>query len=290
MTDAVLPDFVIAGNVVRDITPAGWAPGGTAVYAAAVARGLGRRVGVVTAAPADVVAAGLSPDVAVVRVDVPEATSYENVYASTGRVQYLRAAGSPIPPEVLPAAWAEARVALLGPVFHEVRPELAARFRGTVGVCGQGFLRRAGPDGRVSPMPPEEWNALPVLRHARVLFLSEEDLAGGASGAVPAGWLDAVPITVLTAGRRGAHIHQGGQWRFIPAFPVNEVDPTGAGDSFAAGFMVALDEGADIAGAAGFAAAVASYTVEAPGHQSPSREAVQNRLAGSTFQVPRPSA
>ena len=45
---ALVPDFVVCGNVVRDIVPGGWAPGGTAVYAAVVARGLGRRVGVVT--------------------------------------------------------------------------------------------------------------------------------------------------------------------------------------------------------------------------------------------------
>jgi sugar/nucleoside kinase (ribokinase family) len=136
-------------------------------------------------------------------------------------------------------------------------------------------------------MPPEEWDALPLLRHARVLFLSEEDLNGGDPAVVPAAWLDAVPITVLTAGRRGARIHEGGRWRVIPAVPVNEVDPTGAGDSFAAGFMIALDEGAETAAAGRFAAAVASFTVEAPGHQSPSREVVRARLAGSTFQVPR---
>src|SRR5215218_9778093 len=109
---APVPDFVIAGNVVRDIVPGGWEPGGTAVYAAAVAYGLGRRVGVVTAAPADVVAAGLPADVAVARADAAEATSYENVYTAAGRVQYLRAPGAAIPPETLPAGWADAPAAL----------------------------------------------------------------------------------------------------------------------------------------------------------------------------------
>jgi hypothetical protein len=257
------------------------------VYAAAVARGLGRRVGVVTAAPADVVAAGLPVGVAVARADVPEATSYENVYTAAGRIQYLRASGSPIPPETLPPAWAAAAIALLGPVFHEVGGKLAARFRGSVGVCGQGFLRRAGPDGRVTPMPPQEWDAGPILRHARVLFLSEEDLGGGPGAEVPTPWLSATPITVLTAGWRGARVYEAGRWYDVPAFAVEEIDPTGAGDSFAAGFMIALDDGAEAVEAARFGAAVASLTVEAPGHQSPSREAVRARLAGSTFQVPR---
>ena len=252
-----------------------------------MARGLGRRVGVVTAAPAELVAAGLPADVAVARADTAEATSYENVYTSAGRIQYLRAPGSPIPPETLPPAWEDARVALLGPVFHEVGAALAARFRGSVGVCGQGFLRRVGADGRVTPMPPRGWDAPPLLRHARVLFLSEEDLGGGPDAGVPADWLSATPITVLTAGWRGARVHEGGRWYDVPAVPVEEVDPTGAGDSFAAAFMAALDDGADAAEAARFAAAVASFVVEAPGHVSPSREAVAYRLAGSTFQVPR---
>jgi sugar/nucleoside kinase (ribokinase family) len=260
---ALVPDFVICGNVTRDVVPGGWAPGGTAVYAAAVARGLGRRVGVVTAAPADVVAAGLPEGVAVARADVAVATSYENVYTAEGRIQYLRAPGSPIPPETLPPAWAGARVALLGPVFHEVGAALAARFGGLVGVCAQGFLRQA---------------AAPILRHARVLFLSQEDVAGG--DGVPSAWLEAVPITVLTAGWRGARVHEDGRWRQVSAFPVVEVDPTGAGDSFAAGFLVALDEGADPIEAARFGAAVASFTVEAPGHQSPNRDTVNARLRG----------
>ena len=183
-------DFVICGNVTRDRTPDGWAPGGTAVYAAAVARGLGRRVGVVTAAPVDVVAAGIAPEVAVARADVPEATSFENIYTADGhRVQYLPAVGTPIPPETLPPAWADAPVVLLGPVFHEVSPALAERFSGSVGVCAQGFLRQTDVNGRVTLMAPDAWDALPVLRHTRVLFLSEEDLAGAPDRAVPPAWL-----------------------------------------------------------------------------------------------------
>jgi hypothetical protein len=280
------PDFVICGNVVRNVTPDGWMPGGTAVYAAAVARGLGRRVGVVTAAPPDVVAAGLPPDVAVVRADVPLATSDENVYTPQGRVQYLHAPGSPIPAETLPAAWEAAPVALLGPIYHEVSVALAERLRGRVGVCAQGFLRRAGPDGRVRLMPPQEWDALPLLRHAHVLFLSEEDLAGAADRRLPQSWLDAVSVTVITAGQDGARLYAGGRWHTVPAVPVEEVDPTGAGDSFAAAFMVAQDEGAAAVEAARFAAAVASFTVETRGPAGATREQALARIS-STSHVPR---
>ena len=277
---ALVPDFVVCGNVVRDIVPAGWAPGGTAVYAATVTRGLGRQVGVVTAATADVVA-GLPADVAVARHAVPESTSYENVYTPEGRLQYLRAPGSPIPPETVPQAWTGAAIVLLGPVYHEVGAGVAGRFTGSIGVCGQGFLRQTAPDGRVTPMPPGQWDALPVLRRARVLFLSEEDLAGSDGQEIPGAWLEAVPIVVLTAGWRRANVDTQGRWRSVPAFPAEEVDPTGAGDSFAAAFMVALDEGADAIEAARFAAALASFTVEARGPQAPSRGMVEARVTSA---------
>ena len=280
------PGFVVCGNIVRDIVPGGWAPGGTAVYAATVARGLGRQVGVVTAATADVVAAGLPADVAVARHDVPESTSYENVYTPQGRIQYLRAPGSPIPPDTVPSAWTEAAIVLIGPVYHEVGVDLTERFTGSIGICGQGFLRQTAADGRVTPMPPRRWNALPVLRHARVLFLSEEDLAGGdRQGNVPGAWLEAVPIVVLTAGWRGANVYTERRWWSVPASPADEVDPTGAGDSFAAAFMVALDEGADPIEATRFAAALASFAVEARGPQAPTRAAVIARVS-SEFRAP----
>jgi sugar/nucleoside kinase (ribokinase family) len=272
------PDFVVVGNVVRDVTPDGWVAGGTAVYACAVALGLGRRVGVVTAAPADVVAAGLPPDAAVARAGVTAATSYENVYTPEGRVQYLRAAGEPVPPETLPEAWTHARAVLLGPVYHEVGTALAGRFSSRVGLCAQGFLRRAGPDGRVSPLPPREWDAAPLLRRVSVLFLSDEDLRAGSG--VPPAWLDAVPLTVLTAGRHGARVYSRGRWWRVAAHPAREVDPTGAGDSFAAAFLVALDEGAEPVEAARFAAVVASFTIEGVGPQSPTREQVELRRRG----------
>jgi hypothetical protein len=279
---AALPDFVIVGNVARDVVPGGWRPGGTAVYAAHVARGLGRRVGLVTAATEDVVRAGLPDDVPVVRHPAAVSTSFENVYTAAGRVQYLRAAGEPVPAGAVPETWAPARVVLLGPVFHEVDGSVAERFHGVIGVCVQGYLRGVGADGRVEPQPPDTWDAAPLLRRARVLFLSEEDIALDAAGDILATWARAVPILVVTDGRHGARIHAEGIWRHVPAFTVRDVDPTGAGDAFAAGYLVALDEGADPWAAARFAAAAASFVVEAVGPVTPARAAVERRVREGT--------
>jgi 1D-myo-inositol 3-kinase len=271
----MLPDFVIVGNIAWDRVPAGRRPGGTAVYAAAVACGLGRRVGLVTAAPTDAITA-LPPGVAVVRHPAATCTTFANVYTPAGRVQYLRDAGTPIPAALLPAAWTAARIVVLGPVYHEVDAATATRCAGIVGVCAQGYLRAVDADGRVRPLPPSRWQADLVLRHARALFVSEEDLAGAK---VPATWTATVPLVVVTAGRRGARLHHAGTWTHIPAFPAREVDPTGAGDAFAAAFLVALDEGAEPVEAARFAAAVAALVVEGEGPVIPRRADALRRMA-----------
>jgi 1D-myo-inositol 3-kinase len=201
----------------------------------------------------------------------------ENVYTPDGRVQWLRSPGERIPAALLPRAWEAARVALIGPLYHEVDAAVIERFRGLVGVCGQGFLRAADAAGRIRPLPPAAWDAAPILRHARALFVSVEDL-GGEEGAVAA-WTELVPVLAITAGGAGARVYACGEWRHVPAFPAREVDPTGAGDAFAAAFMVALDEGADPWAAARFAAAAASFVVEAPGAVRPDRATVQARMA-----------
>ncbi len=269
-------DFVVVGNVARDLVPGGWRAGGTAVYAAVTARGLGRRVGVVTAAPAEVLAAAPLTGVTVVRVPATESPTFENVYTPAGRVQYLRAAGEPVPEAAVPEAWRAARVALLGPVYHEVDVATAARFTGLRGLCAQGYLRRADADGRIRPLPPDAWPTADI-RGIDVLVVSEEDLGGRANG-VLAAWAAQVPVLAVTLGRRGARVRAQGVWQHIPACPAREVDPTGAGDAFAAALLIALDEGAEPWQAARFAAAAASLVVEAEGPVAPEREAVQARM------------
>ena len=210
-----MPDFIIIGNVARDLTPDGWRAGGTPVYAAAVALGLGWSVGVVTAAEADVVAAGLPPQVDVVRAPVTQCTTFENIYDHGRRTQYLRAPGSHIPDDLMPRSWENGRVHLVGPVYHEVRAALVRRCRGIVGVCGQGYLRATTAEQRVVPLPPATWEAAAVLAGVRALFVSTED-TGPNVGEQLAAWSKLVPLLVLTDGRNGSRIATGPDiWLFL---------------------------------------------------------------------------
>jgi fructokinase len=54
------------------------------------------------------------------------------------------------------------------------------------------------------------------------------------------------PIVVLTMGARGVLLSEEGKLTRIPARPIKVVDATGAGDSFWAGFLVALLDGSPL--------------------------------------------
>lgn len=73
---------------------------------------------------------------------------------------------------------------------------------------------------------------------------------------------------LLKLGARGCLIAQGNRWKeLVPAFPVNAVDTTGAGDAFNAGFAVGLMRGLAVTHSAVFASAVAAISVTRTGAQ-----------------------
>ncbi len=88
-------------------------------------------------------------------------------------------------------------------------------------------------------------------------------------------------IVVLKEGARGSRVFTAAEELHIPAFPVTEVDPTGAGDSFCAAFTVALLEGMPLAEAGRFANAVGALavTVKGPMEGAPTRAQVEAFLA-----------
>jgi ribokinase len=78
-----------------------------------------------------------------------------------------------------------------------------------------------------------------------------------------------VKNVLLKLGARGCLIAQPNHLKkLIPAFPVNAVDTTGAGDAFNAGFAVALMRGLPITQSAVFASATAAISVSRHGAQS----------------------
>ena len=103
-----------------------------------------------------------------------------------------------------------------------------------------------------------------LLAGIDVAFLSDEDLTNQAE-LLPL-LCDAIPMVVLTHGREGAEVWSGNQRvAGVGVYPTMAVDPTGAGDTFAAAFMVTLAAGGSIEWAARNGAAAGSIIVEAEG-------------------------
>ena len=120
-----------------------------------------------------------------------------------------------------------------------------------------------------------------------VLILSHDDLLPFADGnradadAILTLWSMRVPLLVATDGRHGATLFQHGVTERFPAYIANEVDPTGAGDVFAAAFLAHLYRHGDARKAVDFANCVASLSIEEQGASGiPTMEEVEKRLMG----------
>ena len=103
-----------------------------------------------------------------------------------------------------------------------------------------------------------------VIGKASILALNEgeaDQLFAAMPGPLP------VEGLLITRGAKGAEYRdlKSGQSWHQPAFPVNPVDTTGAGDTFAGYFAAALDRGEDIAEALRLASAAAALKVTRPG-------------------------
>jgi 1D-myo-inositol 3-kinase len=291
---ATPPDFLVVGHVTKDLLPdGGYTIGGAATFASLTAQRLGLRAGIVTSAAPDLLARlpDALPDVAIAAAPAAESTAFENIYHNGHRRQYLRGRAAPLGPDDVPAAWRAARIVLLGPLAQEVAPELATLFPGALlGASPQGWLRRWDADGLVSPTA---WaSAAAILPHLHALILSREDLIAHNSGeaqleVVLSDWARQTPLLVLTEGVEGATLHSSGKTRHFRAFPTREVDPTGAGDVFAAAFLIQYALGQDAAAAMRFANCAASFVVEQPGTAGiPTPQQVAARMRRSSVSQP----
>jgi sugar/nucleoside kinase (ribokinase family) len=261
------PIVLVCGNVTLDRRGEGLVPGGTAYYAARALAALGARVRVVTAAGADFPRDALA-GIEVAWVAAPATTRFVNVYAPDGkRSQRVEAAAPPLSPADVPAAWRDADALLLGPILRETPlPELAHAARARVTLLGlQGLVRRVRPDGVVEQ---PAWDPAPgALAGIDAVSLGEDEVR--AQGDLVARLAAAVPLVAFTHGRKGSELLARGRVRRVGVHPAaREVDPTGAGDVYAAGLALGLARGEAPEEAARLGAAAASIVVEGVGGET----------------------
>jgi sugar/nucleoside kinase (ribokinase family) len=129
------------------------------------------------------------------------------------------------------------------------------------GATIQGWLRKWDATGKIAPQGMD-WDQLAAVD---AVIMSDADIRGFETAIPRISAL--VEVLVVTQGAAGALVFQGNKTYHFPAWPVREVDATGAGDVFAAAFLVKYAETRDIARATGFAHAAASFVVEGIGNR-----------------------
>jgi tagatose kinase len=112
---------------------------------------------------------------------------------------------------------------------------------------------------------------LPSLGEAAMLTGAADDDTGCRA------WAAQGKTVVLKMGEKGCRIYAGTEVMGVPGYNVDEIDPTGAGDSFCAGFTVALFEGKSLYDAGRFANAVGALAVTklGPMEGAPTRPEVE---------------
>jgi sugar/nucleoside kinase (ribokinase family) len=272
-----MPRLLGLGHVTWDRREGVDVLGGTVAYAALAARKLGWQAAVATSAGPELDPERDLPGVSVFWSRGRSTTRFRNAYEPGGtRQQLMTARADDVDLGVVPEEWREPDALLLAPVAGEVGPRVALGFGAeVVGAAAQGWLRGVDAEGRVYPRVWEDPAAL--LAGVHVLFLSRHDLPR-AEDEVPA-LLGLVPIVILTRGWEGLTLHTRQGQHPVPSLPRPEVDPTGAGDVFAAGFLLRYHETGDPLEAAAFAACAASCVVEGVGASSlGDRAEVERRL------------
>jgi hypothetical protein len=264
-------DYVAIGHICADLQPDGsMRLGGTALFAALTAHRLGLRTAIVTACAPDFDLSALPEDVLLVRQPSAATTIFENRYHADGRTQLLHGRAATIDADLVPHTWRDA------PIVHEVPATIAALFpHALIGVTPQGWLRTVQPNKVVTTTPSVLLElALPGVR---VVIVSEEDVQGDET--LVRRLAQHVELLLLTRAERGATVFEGETATDVAAFPAAVVDPTGAGDVFAAALFLALQQGHTAVAAARWACAAAACAIEGPGISTlPTQQDVERRL------------
>ncbi len=258
------------GHITRDIVDgAGPRPGGGVFYAARALARLGADAHVeasCSAAHRPVLVPPLEAfGVPTTWHESSSTTEYSFHYEGERRIMWQDTVGDPWTPEQAVAAagaavWIDVCALTRTDFASETLAVLAAGGRQLL-VDLQGFVRTA----TIGPLHTDE-HIGDVLHHVAVLKLNDEEaetLVGSAEPEKLHGLR--VPEVILTLGSEGSWVVTPDLVEHVPAVPVDEdVDPTGAGDTYSVTYIVQRAAGAEPVEAARVAAATVSEFLAAP--------------------------
>jgi sugar/nucleoside kinase (ribokinase family) len=297
------PDLVVAGNLLIDdiVLPSGETlmgiPGGAVLYSALAASLWGARVGVLSVRGVDYPEAALDAlvvrgvDLAGVRAITAPGLRTWLLYERHGR-RVVHQLGCPSHeevsprPEDLPTPWRGAAAVHIAPMPFAVQAPLVRTLRQAM----PSALFSIDPHEPVADQSLAAWRTL--LANVGAVFVSEDELRledvandpGAALQRLGGGALRG--IAAIRLGARGGRLiefradaHDAYEWRGWGG-PV--IDTTGAGDAFAAGFLIGRVRGEPIERCCAMGVVSASFAIEergVAGLLAATREDAARRLA-----------
>jgi sugar/nucleoside kinase (ribokinase family) len=195
------------------------------------------------------------------------------------------------PIEHVPDICSQAKAIIIAPILQETSPTLIEQIHtlsdAPLFLDPQGLMRRVGPHGRIEHFcPPELAQVAPLCRVIKANELEAEAITGINPRADGAGALDRMKalgceIAIITLAEAGSLIDDGQDQYVIPAYSTEARDPTGAGDTYMAGFIHSyLHNPQDLYLAGCYGSATASIWIEHTGPDAPvTRDEVERRVA-----------
>ena len=254
-----MTEIAAIGHLSRDVVGGGEPrPGGTVFYATRALARLGADAVVTASCAATDREALLRPleafGLPVTWYESSRTTEYRFRYEGDRRLLFQDAVGDPWSAEQARAGGGDATWVHVGALVRtDFPPETLAALAEDgriLLVDGQGLVRTPalGPlriDGEVGS----------ALSHVTILKLDDEEAEALAGGTQPGRLLAlGVPELILTLGSQGALVLTPTLTEHVPAVELDpDVDPTGAGDTFSAAYLVARARGAEAVEAARFA-------------------------------------
>lgn len=255
-------DYLIIGNITKDNTSDGAELGGTSSYAALCAHNLGQRTAMVTGIGEDAPSLASLDGVEIARISHKNTDSFENVYEGNIRRQRWLAQGARITAGDVPRSWRQAFIVHFAPIGQELSPALSAEFPNSMRCATlQGWLRGWDTAGNVTFKVHSELMA--HLSQFDIAVASLSDFFG--DELLMRQMLSTVKLGIETLGAEGCRIYRHGKITHLSTIAQPEVDPTGAGDVFAAAFFIRYGQTKDALLAAKFANACASLSVGGKG-------------------------
>jgi len=184
------------------------------------------------------------------------------------------------PIQIVPDIVESAVAVIVGPILQETPLDLIRTIRdrtsAPIFLDPQGLLRRFGADGRIEHFLPAEFASIAPLCHVIKANEVETKVITGIDPRIDPVMAarrlheTGCAIAIVTIAEAGSHIDDGKRSISVPAYATEARDPTGAGDTYMAGFLHAyLTDPDDLFRAGCTGAATASIWIEYTGLDAP---------------------